>query len=201
MQWTRRVLDEAPATSFFALRQMKVPLRIALFLALLANPSFVPAQTASLDQFTATCVDARSHHDGDTFTCLTESVTHRSIRVRFAGIDAPETGQAYWRASRDKLRQLATPGSTVDCYKQDRWGRFVCRLKTAQGRDAADDMLLAGLAWHSVKYADEQSPKERERYTALEAEARAAMKGLWHEPWPQPPWECRAVRRKGEHCR
>lgn len=146
------------------------------------------------------CAEARSHHDGDTFVCvLAERGT--SFKVRVASIDAPETGQAYWRPARARLRELASPGSTVACYKVDRYERRVCRLKALDGRDAADVMLAEGLAWYSEDYAEEDEPADRERYRRLETAAREAGRGLWAEPQPMPPKQCRELRRAGSRCR
>ena len=108
----------------------------------------------------ATCVQTIKVHDGDTLTCVGDPEGHGTFVVRFAGIDAPETGQAYWRVSRDHLRGLAVPGTVAECYKLDRYGREVCRLKSATGDDLADSMIRNGMAWHAVQYAAEESPSE-----------------------------------------
>ena len=121
--------------------------------------------------------------------------------VRVASIDAPETGQAYRRASRDRLRELASPGCRVSCYKLDRYARQVCRLKTSAGEDAADLMLSEGLAGYPETYSGEDSPVDRERYRSLEAEAIAAKRGVWSEPDPMQPKECRQRRQAGLKCR
>lgn len=111
--------------------------------------------------WTVTCTDTRGFHDGDTLACV--SSERGTFVIRFAGIDTPETGQAYWRVARDRLRELATPGTKASCYKSDRYGRQLCRL-SRDGHDLADSMLGEGLAWHSKRYAGEQTPVERERY-------------------------------------
>lgn len=151
------------------------------------------------DEWTAICLQVKGFHDGDTLTCVSDS--QGPFVIRFAGIDAPETGQAYWRVSREKLREAAGPGTAASCYKQDQYGRQVCRLKSSSGKDLADTMLAEGLAWHAVRFAEEQTSEERERYARLEAEAKASRRGLWVEPNPMPPGECRQLRRKHQKCR
>lgn len=151
--------------------------------------------------FTVRCEQTRGHHDGDTFACVSHETDLQSFVVRFAGVDAPETGQAHWRASREMLRKLAAPGAKVSCYKKDIFQRFVCRVQTPNGQDAADEMLLAGLAWHSVEYAREQTPSERARYAELEVKARNARRGLFAEPDPQRPSECRRAKKQHVACR
>lgn len=143
------------------------------------------------DALTTICKDTRRHRDGDTFTCVPSLDSREAFVVRFAGVDAPEVGQAYWRASRAKLRELATPGSFVSCYKKDRYGRRVCRLTTADGGDAADLMLEAGLAWYSEAYAHEDPDDVQVRRRSLQADARAAHRGLWAMPDPLEPAACR----------
>lgn len=145
------------------------------------------------------CLSVRAVHDGDTLTCVTQD--RGSFVVRFAGIDAPETGQAHWRVARDRLKELAVPGTVADCYKQDQYGRQVCRLRSAMGTDLADTMIGEGLAWHAARFADEQTPNERARYASLEANAKAARRGLWGEPDPMPPTECRRLRYERQKCR
>jgi endonuclease YncB( thermonuclease family) len=131
---------------------------------------------------------------------VTDSDTGAFV-VRFAGIDAPKTGQAYWCVARDRLRQIAGPGTVAYCYKQDQYGRQVCRLKSADGKDLADTIIGEGLAWHAVRFANEETDTERERYVRLEAEAKSAKKGLGTEPDPMPRWECRQLRKKHQKCR
>ncbi|WP_409993944.1 thermonuclease family protein [Roseateles albus] len=75
----------------------------------------------------------------------------------------------------------------VSCYKQDRYGRQVCRLKTSAGKDAADIMLSEGLARYPETYVHEDQPVDREGYRRLHAEAHGAKRGLWSEPDPMSP--------------
>lgn len=145
------------------------------------------------------CQEMMGVHDGDTLTCVPKDRT--AFVVRFAGIDAPETGQAYWRVARDRLKELAGPGTVADCYKRDQYGRQVCRLRSARGQDLADVMIGEGLAWHSSRFADEQTPEERARYKRLEVEARKAKLGLWADPEPMPPGECRKAKQERRTCR
>lgn len=110
-------------------------------------------QPAVMQSKAILCVSSGGHHDGDTFKCTTDAFPNQPLTVRVAGVDAPETGQAYWRVARARLRELATLGSTVDCYKADRYGRSVCRLTSSDGRDAANVMLAEGLVWYPEAYA------------------------------------------------
>ena len=133
--------------------------------------------TAPASPWSISCSGTANHHDGDTFWC--DSKEEGRFIVRVASVDAPETVQAYWRVAHARLRELAAPGSFVDCYKVDRYERRVCRLKTKDGLDAADLMLSEGLAWYPEDFANEDAPVDRERYRRLVAEAQVARRGLW----------------------
>jgi endonuclease YncB( thermonuclease family) len=145
-----------------------------------------------------TCVEVRGFHDGDTFTCGTEG---GPLRVRVAGIDAPEVGQGFWRVSRDLLRSNTPAGSLVNCYKVDRYKRQVCRVFSADGHDLALGLVEAGLAWHTVKYRNEQTPPEQTAYAQAEERAKASRAGLWSPPEPQAPEDCRAAKLEKKRCR
>jgi len=165
------------------------------------STSVLPALAVTADKppVSLRCAQTRGHHDGDTFTCVPES-GEKAFIVRVASIDAPETGQAYWRAARARLRELAAPGSTVACYKLDRFQREVCRLKTTDGRDAANVMLSEGLAWYPEDFSGEDEVSDRARYRRLEVEAREAKLGLWSQRDPMPPKECRQRRKTRLRC-
>lgn len=121
--------------------------------------------------------------DGDTLTVL---VDRQQVKVRIADIDAPESKQPFGTRSRQALSQLChrKPAHVVDSGK-DRYGRTIGRVSCA-GQDAASHQVAAGMAWVFVRYAPPSSP-----LYSLEAEARAARRGLWADPSPIPPWDWR----------
>lgn len=168
-----------------------------------ASAAFVLADAAAQTGYlaTATCASSRGVHDGDTFACVAEGAQGEAFVVRVAGIDAPEAGQVYWRVARDALRRLAGDGTTVTCFKVDRHGRRVCRVATRDGADVAEALLRAGLAWYDQHYASEQTAEERHTYAIAQAAAQAARRGLWADPEPMAPWDCRQRRRTGQRCR
>ncbi len=54
------------------------------------------------------------------------------------------------------------------------------------------ELVKAGFAWWYRRYApDDETLKQ------LEAEARAAKRGLWADPHVVPPWEWRGMRTRG----
>jgi len=139
------------------------------------------------------------NHDGDTITLRTD--VRGIFNVRLSGADTPETGQAYWRVARDALFQLiADKPVTVRCYKQDWRKREVCHA-TVEGTDPALLLVKEGLAWYAFMFSDELTPAMRNAYEKAEAEARQRRIGLWQEPEPMPPWECRKLRKVHQRCR
>lgn len=200
----RRVVGQLPlkGTTLRPLLASAIPGTLAA-VYLFAHGGSAASDTARASPQAVVCATTKGFHDGDTFACVASTTTGPAepFVVRVAGLDAPETGQAYWRTSRDRLRELAGPGTTVSCYKEDRYHREVCRVRTASGNDVVATLLQEGLAWHSVEYAHEQTAEERERYAAAERDAKAKHLGLWQEPNPQPPWECRRARLQHTRCR
>ena len=168
---------------------------LALFLPLVG---LAPATADEAPVGRVTCEKPKSVHDGDTFRCISGSM---DFPVRVAGIDAPETGQAFWRVSRDLLRSQLAQGAIVDCYKADlKYQRQVCRVAGPDGHDIALEIVQTGLAWHTVKYRNEQTSAEQNAYAVAEETARSRRLGLWSLPDPQDPAECRALRKQSQKC-
>ena len=128
--------------------------------------------------------------DGDTLTALDES--KRQVKVRLAGIDAPERGQDFSnRAKQNLSRMVFGKQVTLEGEKIDRYGRRVAKVIVA-GVDANLEQVKAGLAWHYKQYANEQTARDRREYAAAEIEARKAERGIWSIPSPVAPWDFRA---------
>ena len=83
--------------------------------------------------------------DGDTVTLLTAD--KKSIRIRLAGIDAPESKQAWGTRARQAMMSCAYGKTAVVLsHKTDRYGRRV-GLLTVNGVDCGLQLLHSGLAW------------------------------------------------------
>ena len=126
--------------------------------------------------------------DGDTITILTES--KEQIRVRLAGIDAPEKAQAYGQKAKQALSALVF-GKEIEVTSggKDRYGRLIGWVRC---RDLAVNrqMIADGWAWHYLQY--DKTPE----LDALQAAARSAKRGLWADSaTPIPPWEFRSSKR------
>lgn len=127
--------------------------------------------------------------DGDTATVLVNG--NRQVKVRFWGIDAPESSQDFGKRSKKKLSSLIYGKKVkVDIAKMDRYGRAVSKVYVG-GVYINLEMVKSGLAWHYVQYA----PKDTDLANA-EKRARASKVGLWSHPNPTPPWEWRKKGKK-----
>lgn len=121
--------------------------------------------------------------DGDTLTVLTSEKLQ--VKVRLAQIDTPEKGQPFGQASKKSLSDLCFGKDAVLTVEStDRYGRTVARV-FCEGIDANREQVRRGLAWAYLKYLTDRELLD------VEAEARAAGRGLWADPDPVPPWEWR----------
>ena len=103
--------------------------------------------------------------DGDT-------IELHGVRVRLAGIDAPESGTACGPTATAALAGLVGGGPVVCApIGVDRYGRLVARCR-AGGVDLATAMVAAGWARDWPAYSGGA-------YAAAEAAARAAGRGIW----------------------
>lgn len=134
--------------------------------------------------------------DGDTVTVL--DADRRQHKVRLAGIDAPEKGQAFGTRSKQALSRLVFGQDVVVAYsKKDRYGRIVGRIESG-GRDVNLELVRAGAAWVYRQYLRELPEPDRQHYLDAEDEARSDSAGLWRDPDPAPPWAWRKARRESK---
>ena len=131
--------------------------------------------------------------DGDTLRVREGS---RTLNVRLACIDGPETSQAPFGAqARQQLQVLAPVGSTVELRIKatDRYGRSVAELSRG-GRNLNQALVASGAAfvyWHYIQGCDRQT------YSRLETEARLKGLGVWGvSGGVQRPWDYRSGQRK-----
>ena len=130
--------------------------------------------------------------DGDTIDVLMPGF--QVARVRLAGIDAPERGQAFATAAKAALSELVFARQVVVHWKKrDRYERLVGKV-TVSGADANLAMVTRGMAWHYVRFEAEQEQGDRAAYAQAEREARTQRRGLWSGTQPVAPWEFRRER-------
>lgn len=118
-----------------------------------------------------------------------DSLEIAGVRIRLAGIDAPERTQdcrdadgATYACGEAAARALAAlvAGRSVSCTPDDvdRYNRDVA-VCSAGGRDLAEALVREG---HALAYAQ----RGRARYAEAERDARQARRGLWAGSFEQP---------------
>ena len=126
--------------------------------------------------------------DGDTITVLVDKTPYK---IRLAGIDAPESRQAFGQASKQHLSALVYKKPvTVLWDKKDRYGRTIGKVMV-DGTDVCLEQIKAGWAWHYKRYASEQPAQDRADYAAAEDRAKSGRIGLWSDAQPTAPWDWR----------
>lgn len=135
---------------------------------------------AGTKAITGKCVGV---HDGDTITVLAGS--NSQVKVRLAGIDAPEIGQAFGQKAKQALSERVFGKEvTVRVVDRDRYGRTVGDVYTGTNW-INKAMIETGMAWHYVQFS------KSAELTAAEKTAREQRLGLWADKEPVPPWEWR----------
>ena len=127
--------------------------------------------------------------DGDTFSCLTAN--RDQVRVRLAGIDAPELGQPYGRRARQALSGFVFGKDvTLIAQDRDRDGRTLAQVKVAD-IDVNAEMVRTGAAWAYRVYLKDRT------LLNLEAVAKEFKRGLWSlsKAEQKAPWEWRKAKR------
>lgn len=163
------------------------PPRAGLFFLALAPPvdSFhMPASAVLLCLVVAIA-------DGDTLTARCgEPGAYEQVKVRIAGIDAPEKAQPFGQRSRQALADLChRETATIRSTTKDRYGRTVADVQ-CQGQDVGRTQVAAGLAWVFDRYSEGY-----EDLYPLQRDAKADRRGLWADPVPVAPWDWRQQRR------
>jgi endonuclease YncB( thermonuclease family) len=131
------------------------------------------------EQFTGKVV---SISDDDTISVLCEG---KAVQVRLYGLDVPEKAQAFGTRARQFMAALVFQQDiTVIVRATDRYGRIVGEVLLPDGRSLSQELVRAGRGYRQY------TPKDA-MLAQLEAEARAAQRGLWADAHPIPPWAWR----------
>ena len=123
----------------------------------------------------------------DTIDVLTND--NQAIRIRLNGIDCPERGQPFGNNATEFLREtIGGQTARIVQHDQDRYGRTIGDIYH-DGTLINLSLVKAGLAWHYVKYApDNTALHEAER------QAREMNNGLWSSAHGAiPPWDWRKM--------
>lgn len=121
-------------------------------------------------------------YDGDTLTLC------NGMKVRLAGIDAPELKQPYGKAARDYLRALVKDREVrLDCHGKS-YKRAVCNMEIllpSGPLHPGRELVGRGLAYDSPKYS-------KGAFSSAEEFARKLGRGVWAQTGGGVrPWEYR----------
>ncbi|MAD57874.1 MAG: hypothetical protein CMK44_04785 [Porticoccus sp.] len=145
---------------------------------------FLSSLSAEAEIFEGTVVRIA---DGDTLTLLTHPKKY--VKVRLAGIDAPEKNQPFGSKAKMVLTRLVFLRKVlIEEQTKDRYGRTV-GIVIVDGQNVNYELVKQGLAWVYRKYTDD------EVLYKLEAQAKTKKIGLWSGEKAIPPWVWRRGKR------
>lgn len=157
-------------------------MRITLPFLLLFLAATISAQKTFIGKVVAV-------HDGDTFTMV--GPKNDRLKIRLAGVDAPERKQDFGEQAMEYLAKLILDKQVTAISKRKDAFRQRLSKVTVNGRDVGLELIVAGLAWHYATTAEVLSEDEQQLYTSAEINARRAHLNLWTDPKPTVPWEFR----------
>lgn len=122
--------------------------------------------------------------DGDTVWVKTDGPSARKpVKLRIAGIDAPERCQSWGAESTEALKaQVLHRHVEVPVRATDEYGRRIGGLRLDDGRDVGAWMVAQGHAW-SPRFKRHRAPYEQQQ-----REAQARKVGLFADPSAIEPW-------------
>jgi len=112
------------------------------------------------------------------------------VRVRLAGIDAPELGQPYSRRARSPVGFVFGKDVTLIVQDRDRYGRTVVQVKVAD-LEVSAELVRIGAAWAYRAYLTDRT------LLNLEAVAKEFKRGLCplSKAERKAPWDWRKAKR------
>lgn len=169
------------STERMYLRPEQLPFKVMMASAIIALSSLVAlplSAAASADEIIR--AKAVSIVDGDSISAV---INQELVRVRLAGVDAPEGNQPFAIDSRQSLHDLCFwVEAELSSISKDYYGRMLARVK-CNGVNVNAEQVRRGMAWVA-----DQSVEDKE-LVQLQEEARTAKRGLWSYESPVPPWE------------
>lgn len=135
--------------------------------------------------------------DGDT---IAVNCNHEKLKLRFCGIDAPESKQPLGKESKALMMKLVENKQVmIRPIEKDRYGRTVAEVEVKGDRKLDNgqyevlfvnaEMVKAGLAYHYSQYS--KNCPSRDRIVEAEKFAKDKRIGVWDGGSYQKPWEYR----------
>jgi endonuclease YncB( thermonuclease family) len=163
------------------LRLKQLPFKAMMTSAIIALSTLVALPLSAADSADEIIrAKAVSIVDGDSISVV---INQELVRVRLAGVDAPEGNQPFAIDSRQSLHDLCFwVEAELSSISKDYYGRMLAKVK-CNGVNVNAEQVRRGMAWVA-----DQSVEDRE-LNQLQEEARAVKRGLWSYESPVPPWE------------
>ncbi|HKX52668.1 MAG TPA: thermonuclease family protein [Nitrosospira sp.] len=163
------------------LRLEQLPFKVMMASAIIALSSLIALPLSAADSADEIIrAKAVSIVDGDSISVV---INQELVRVRLAGVDAPEGNQPFAIDSKQSLHDLCFwVEAELSSISKDYYGRMLARVR-CNGVNVNAEQVRRGMAWVA-----DQSVEDRE-LVQLQEEARAAKRGLWSYESPIPPWE------------
>lgn len=147
------------------MRFFRFAVYVFLFCHLTARGASEARHNQEIEKFSAT---VSSCHDGD--TCKAD-VNGRTVKIRIAGIDAPEIEQAEGVEAKNFLEsKVVKKAIQFDC-KGKSYDRIICVL-SLNGLDIGEEMVRSGFAFDYQKFS-------KGKYKSLMETARRKKIGIW----------------------
>lgn len=131
--------------------------------------------------------------DGDTL--IIKSENNKKIKIRLAGIDAPELNQPFGNKSKELLLHFLNKKVKLQVLSKDRYKRTV-GIVYFKDQDINFYMLENGAAWAYRKYLYQLPISVKKKYLSLERYSRNNKVGLWRDSNPTPPWKWRKQKKQ-----
>lgn len=157
-------------------------------LATIASLTF-PAASIAEDYFYGVV-----NHVSDGDTAIVRSESGEVKKIRFYGIDAPESEwEGKWAKQPGSQEAKAFAKALLNGKKvkvrltgDKTYSREVGEIFLDNNISASDVIVKEGWAWWNSKYARRDSSLKH-----LEQRAKSRKAGIWAKPNPTPPWEWR----------
>lgn len=126
-------------------------------------------------------------HEGDRLTIYHNG---KKEMIYLKDIDCPELKQPYGKQARNATAAyVGNREVVVRDLKRNQNGRTTAEVLLQDGRIVGHELIKEGLAWSRPETAEGRSLEIKEEL------ARAAGKGLWSQPNPEPPWKWKAPKK------
>lgn len=124
-------------------------------------------------------------NDGDTLTCTRYNLRRSETKLRFAYVDAPESNQTYGKESQRLVKKMVYYKLVrVEITDIDRYGRCVGVIYRFR-RNINQELVKRGAAWVYEEYI--KNPTQKQKWLALQNQAKKQKKGLWKNSRPVRP--------------